>query len=132
MSAAAEPVPPPPVPSSGGSRTVAYCIFEERRTAPTANAAFVEVLSTLASRHPDRITALAAAVQGRSRNHIARSVAEIYPARPDLARAAEFAPGWLVGLNIANREKMSIARTACDIFGYTFGKDIVLDLPNAQ
>jgi hypothetical protein len=76
------------------------------------------------------IPTLAAAVQGRNRNHIARSAAEIYPARPDLARAAEFAPGWLVGLNIANREKMGIVRKACDVFGANFGTDVKISLPN--
>ena len=53
---------------------------------------------------------IAEAARGSSRNHIAQSEAEIYPARPDLARAVEFSPGWLIGLNIANREKMSYAR----------------------
>jgi predicted type IV restriction endonuclease len=75
---------------------------------------------------------VAAAVRGKSRNHIARTPAEIYPARPDLARAAEIAPGWMVGLNIANREKMRIIREACKATGLQFGSDVVIDLPNAD
>ncbi len=114
------------------SRAVTYTIFGSTRSAANANEAFVDILSTLADRDPARLPQLAEAVKGRSRNHIARSAAEIYPARPDLARAAEIAPGWLVGLNIANREKLSITRTACDIFGLAFGSDVVLKLPNAD
>lgn len=89
-------------------RQVTYSVFGDVRTAPNANVAFVDVLRELAKRAPDRLPALADAARGRSRNHVARSVEEIYPARPDLARAIEIAPGWLVGLNIANREKMRI------------------------
>ncbi len=112
-------------------RAVSYRLFGETRSASNANTAFVDILKTLSARHPTKMPELAVAVQGRSRNHIARSPAEIYPARPDLARASEIAPGWLVGLNIANREKLSIIRTACDVFGCAFGSDVVLDLPNA-
>jgi hypothetical protein len=74
---------------------------------------------------------LAAAVKGRTRNPIARSVAEINPARPDLARAAEFSAGWLIGLNIANRDKMAIIRTACTLFGVRIPEDLEITLPNA-
>lgn len=112
-------------------RAIEYVLLGEARNAPNANAAFVEILYELAQRHPDRLTALAAAVRGSRRNHIARTVEEIYPARPDLARAAEIAPGWLVGLNIANREKAAILRTACDVFGLSFGTDVKIDFPNA-
>ena len=107
-----------------------YNVLGEARQAKNANDALVDILATLTRRSPDRVPALAAAVQGNSRNHIARSVQEIYPARPDLARAEEFAPGWLVGLNIANREKIGIVRKACEVFGLRFGKDVQISLPN--
>jgi hypothetical protein len=94
--------------------------------------AFVDVLRELAKRKPDQVPALAEAARGRSRNHVARTVEEIYPARPDLARAIELAPGWLVGLNIANREKMRIVREACRVMGFRFGEDVSLTLPNAN
>jgi hypothetical protein len=58
-------------------------------------------------------------------------VNEINPARPDLARAAEFTPGWLVGLNTSNREKMGIVRTAAKIFDVRIPEDLALSLPNA-
>lgn len=116
---------------SSAGRGLAYSVFGEPRSASNANTAFVDILKTLVGRNPAKLPELAAAVQGRSRNHIARSPAEIYPARPDLARASEIAPGWLVGLNIANREKLSIIRTACDVFECVFGSDVVIELPNA-
>lgn len=115
---------------SRGSRSVEYCVNGETTTAKNANQALVEILAQITRRDTGRIPALAKTVQGNSRNHIARSVDEIYPARPDLARAEEFSPGWLVGLNIANREKIGIIRKACDVFGLNFGTDVKITLPN--
>jgi hypothetical protein len=118
-----------PVVASG---KILYSVFGDHRTAATANAAFLDVLSAVAQRSPGKIEAIAAAARGRSRNHIAKSADEIYPRRPDLARAYEFTPGWLVGLNIANREKVRIVREACRAAGVRFGTDVTLDLPNAD
>lgn len=106
-------------------------VFGERLDCRNGNRALVEVLQQITSRDPAKLPALAAAARGRNRNHIARDVAEIYPNRPDLAQAEEFADGWLVGLNIANREKVRLVRAACDVYGLRFGTDVVFDLPNS-
>ena len=111
-------------------RGIAYTLLGEPYSALNANAALVAILTTLSARDPSRLPSLAEAVRGSSRNHIARSPAEIYPARPDLARAAEVAPGWFVGLNISNRHKRVILITACEVFGLTWGSDLQIELPN--
>ena len=41
-------------------------------------------------------------------------------------------PGWLVGLNLSNRDKMGIIRTACDVFGVTMPDELNIELPNAS
>jgi Predicted type IV restriction endonuclease len=136
----------PAVPVSGGgpntlrintaevstSRAIEYELFGERRTAPHASAALIEIMSAIAARYPDKMKAVSEAARGKSRNHIASSPEEIYPARPDLARAAEIAPGWLIGLNIANREKIRIIREACRVMGLRFGSDVKINMPNAD
>jgi predicted type IV restriction endonuclease len=106
-------------------------IMGRQLTAKDGNAALVEILRELVRTKPEKLPALAEAVRTRSRNHIARSPAEIYPSRPDLARAEEIGGGWLVGLNIANREKLRIIKSACDVYGVSYGTDIAADLPNA-
>lgn len=111
-------------------RGLRFELFGRSQSAPHAAAALVEILQVLARKFPDAMDEIANSAKGRSRNHIARSPEEIYPARPDLARAAEIAPGWLVGLNIANREKMRIIRTACHVTGVKFGVDVKIDMPN--
>lgn len=114
-----------------GSRHVTYEIFGEKKVTNTAKSALVEILSEIAKRYPDRMPEIARGARGQSRNHIARSPEEIYPKRPDLARAEELHDGWLIGTNIANREKLRIIRAACVAVGLSLGKDVVIDLPNA-
>lgn len=113
-------------------REVSYSIHGKSFVAANGREALIAILSKLSAIDPIKIPTLAAAVQGASRNHIARTVEEIYPARPDLARAEEFFPGWLVGLNIANREKLRIVRTACDVFELSYGKDVTANFPNSE
>jgi hypothetical protein len=111
---------------------VTYRILEQGRSARNAKEAFVEVLRGIVGLYPQRIEAIAVAARGRTRNHIARSVEQIYPARPDLAisNTAEIHDGWLVGLNIANRDKVRIIRAACEATGLRFGSDVQFELPN--
>lgn len=124
------PVPTPSPVSGQTSTSLTYRLFGDDRTAPNASRAFLDILKAIVRRAPEKLPELALAARGRSRNHIARTVEEIYPARPDLARAEEIAPGWLVGLNIANREKARIIQAAVDVFGLAPGRDIEIKFPN--
>lgn len=114
------------------SRAIEYYLLGTRHTATNASTAFIEILRVIASHHPDKMEAVAAAARGTSRNHIARSPEEIYPTRPDLARAANIGANWLVGLNIANREKIRIIREACKVVGLKFGSDVQIKMPNVD
>jgi hypothetical protein len=73
---------------------------------------------------PERLSRVAPT---NTRNHIARSAAEVYPGRLDLAmKSHEFAPGWYAGVNISNDEKRRLLRLACICLELQFGKDVVL------
>jgi predicted type IV restriction endonuclease len=57
----------------------------------------------------------------------------VYPLKPDLAEyTTEVVPGWWLGTNIANREKMKIIRKACEAADVRFGTDVQIELPNAN
>jgi hypothetical protein len=43
----------------------------------------------------------------------------------------EIVPGWWLGTNIANRDKERLAKIACEVAGLKFGKDLVIEFPNA-
>lgn len=125
------PASEPALPDPAVDRSVAFRLLGKDYSCANASLALVEILRVLASRDPSRVPALADAVRTRKRNPVAQTPAEINPGRPDLARAAEFAPGWLVGLNIANREKMTIIRAAAEVFGLRLPDDLEVSLPNA-
>lgn len=112
-------------------RAITFTLFGQTRNCANASSALVTILSTIVARDPAKVTELADAVRSRKRSHIARTPADINPDRPDLARAVEISPGWLVGLNIANREKITIIRAACQTFGITMPGDLEIVLPNA-
>jgi hypothetical protein len=100
-------------------------------TAANAGLALVEILRHVVAADVGRIPELARAVSGTKVNHIAQSPAEINPAKPELARAVEIAPGWSVGLNISNKTKMGIIRTACELYGLQMPEELDISLPNA-
>ena len=113
-------------------REIAFTLFGRMITSPNASVALVEILRIITARDLSRIAELADAVRTERLNHIAQSASEINPLRPDLARAAEFAPGWLVGLNIANRQKMMIIRSAAATYDVAMPGDLDVLLPNAK
>jgi negative regulator of replication initiation len=108
---------------------VPYQIDGELHLASDATEAMINILNDLAQYDDSFFPKLAAKVQGRTRNHIARSRSEVYPDRPDLARyVKEIGPGWFIGCNIANREKEKILHAACEVMGISFGRDLKIEL----
>jgi hypothetical protein len=93
----------------------------------------IDILKIISAKDAAFLEKLSASVSSRSRNHIARSPEAVYPLKPQLAEyTTEILPGWWLGTNIANREKMRIIRKACEAAKLTFGKDVVIALPNAN
>ena len=125
------PVSPAASQISSADRTVNYTIFGQARSAPNAHVALVEVLRVITARDPAKLPVLAERVKTTKRNNIAQSPAEISPNRPELARAAEIGSGWLLGVNIANRQKLGIIRAACEVYGLSVPQDLDISLPNA-
>jgi hypothetical protein len=137
LAGATKPIPMPAakvatVTPSAGPSGVAYQLDGQTYTASDATEAMINILRDLAQYDDDFFPKLAAKIQGRTRNHVARSRSDVYPERPDLARyVKELGPGWFIGCNIANREKKKILRAACDVMGLAFDRDIKIDLAHA-
>ncbi len=112
-------------------RSASFVLQGKIHAFENASLALVELLRILGSRDASLIGTLADAVRTTSRNLIAHTPVEVAPGRPHLQRAAEFAPGWVVGLNIANRDKAKIMRAAADVYGLRIPEDLTIDLPNA-
>jgi predicted type IV restriction endonuclease len=122
---------PTPTNTTAPDKTVTYVLRGQQCTAANAGLALVEILRHVVAADVGRIPELARAVSGTKVNHIAQSPAEINPAKPELARAVEIAPGWSVGLNISNKTKMGIIRTACELYGLQMPEELDISLPNA-
>lgn len=121
----------PPRLKGEASRKLSASFRGEAVAGRDATAMFLELLRLLVRAFPDRTEQIATAAKGRTRNHIARAPAEVYPDRPDLTHTVvELIPGWFVGTNIANREKHRIVKAACEACGVAFGRDVVFELPN--
>jgi len=111
---------------------IRYTLRGEEHGARDATEALLAILARLSEGDERFFEVLAAKVQGRSRSHLARSRADVYPDRPDLAKyVKQAAPGWFIGCNIANREKEKILRAACEVAGLAFGRDLSITLANA-
>lgn len=108
---------------------IRYWIMGELHLASDATKAMIEILNNFAQYDDCFFSKLAAKVQGRTRNHIARSRSEVYPTRPDLIRyVKKMNYGWFIGCNTANREKEKVLRAACEVMGMSFGVDLKIEL----
>lgn len=114
-------------------RNISYSIFGRSKHAENAISALLDILRTLAERNSTFVEKLAPAVHGRKRNHIARVREEVYPGKPELIEyTTELVPGWWLGTNIANRDKMRIVEKACEVEKLILGRDISITLPNTK
>lgn len=126
------PKPPTHQRKSRTASKITYELYGHRYNAKTAKEALLDILRRLADSNPGLFEKLAPRVSGRKRNHIASDKRDVYPQRPDLAETAtEIAPGWWIGLNIANREKRRILEHACSVVGIRYGHELKIDLPNS-
>lgn len=88
------------------------------------------VLSAMFRLYPDRQETMAAAVRTRGRNNIARSVDEIYPNQPQIARRnnRQLPDGWYVGTNESGATKTRIVAQAARGAGLTMGTDVEFEV----
>lgn len=88
------------------------------------------VLTALFELYPDRRETMAAAVRTRGRNNISRSIDEIYPNQPEIARRSnrQLPDGWHVGTNESSATKTRIVSKAVRGAGLTMGTDVEFEV----
>ena len=109
---------------------ISATIFGDVLTFETAKEALLRLLRLITDRDPNRIPQLADRAGKGDKTHIARSIREIHPERPDLALAAEFTPGWFVNINLSNRQKKHILEAARATYGLS-SSELRVTLPNS-
>ena len=68
---------------------------------------------------------------GRKKKYVARTKEELNPERPDLRTALPLPGGWWISTYCSNAQKMQRIREACSLLNLEFGKELVVNLPNA-
>ena len=100
---------------------------------PSKNArdVLVSVVKKLASRDAGFLKRFASLPKhGRTRRYVARSPAELYPGRSDLASefTAELGTGWYLGVNVSRAQIQRIVEMSCDVAGLKLGRDLLINL----
>jgi predicted type IV restriction endonuclease len=87
--------------------------------ATSAREVLAGLLRTFARADETFLDRLAARKHGRKRRYVARTRAELYPGRPDLAEshAIELLPGWWMGTNYSRRSIGEIIGLAAEVAG---------------
>ena len=111
-----------------GVRRCSYSLLGREYVDNDATEAMISIFRKLGERDKDFFRSLAAAIRGTKRNHLAIRKEDVYPGRPDIDSIRELVPGWWIGTNISNREKLIFLEKACDVARIQFGKDLVLEL----
>ena len=112
------PRPPRVVDDGQPGRGVQIRLNGQLQDAKDAITGLIQIIKHLSSKDPTFLERLEVRTRGRARNHLARSPAEVYPLRPELAyKAKEILPGWFLDTNISNREKLQIVERACEVAG---------------
>lgn len=113
----------------GGKATLTRVSFRgSKRNFHTAKEAYVWILDKFVAEKPDIPQAIHA---GNKRPHFARSVAELFPDRPDLAETRTFyekiAGGWFADVNISNETKRELIIELASVGGFERGIDWTWD-----
>jgi predicted type IV restriction endonuclease len=109
---------------------IGYKIFGERRYANSAMSAYVDIMRALAARNPKFLKAAAERLRTATRNNLAQRRGDVYPKKRDLIdQTIELVPGWWLGTNLPNDQKIRMIKKACELEGLKFGKDIAVEFP---
>lgn len=91
----------------------------------------VRVFETLAQRDASFLERFASRPKhGRTRRYLARSPAELYPGRPDLASEHFFKlqSGWCLGTNVSHAQIERIIEMACEVSRVRLGGELVINV----
>lgn len=123
-----------PTPATAGERhmnKIGFTLNGHLHSARNARDVFVKVFSELAKQDPTFLERFATLPKhGRTRRYLARTPAELYPERPDLARdfSLDLGSGWWLGVNLSRAAISRIIEMACEVTGLRYGNDLKVNL----
>lgn len=117
--------------NSTASPTIGFTLKGAFTPAKNAREVLFNVVKELASRDSGFLQRFASLPKhGRTRRYVARSPAELYPGRSDLANefTAELGAGWYLGVNVSRAQIERIVEMSCDVAGLRYGGDLSINL----
>lgn len=117
--------------NSTASPTIGFTLKGAFTPAKNAREVLFNVVKELASRDSGFLQRFASLPKhGRTRRYVARSPAELYPGRSDLANefTAELGAGWYLGVNVSRAQIERIVEMSCDVAGLRYGRDLSINL----
>ena len=111
-------------------RSFSYSYKEGFVSCQSGRDVLIKALMALAENDPSFLDRFAARPKhGRKRRYIARSIEELYPDRPDLAKHShELLPGWYVGTNVSCEGIRKIIKMACEVSQVRFGQELIVNI----
>lgn len=110
---------------------IGFVLNGKHYSARNARDALVRVFNELADRDPTFMERFATLRKhGRTRRYLTRSMEELYPGRPDLARgfSYELRPGWWLGINLSRNGIERIIEMASEVAGLRWQVDLKVNL----
>jgi hypothetical protein len=120
-----------PAPRPSQPQRPGFTLLGETHSARNARDVLTSVLGLLADRDASFLDRFVSYPRhGRTRRYIARDRNDLYPGRPDLARvySLELRPGFWVGTNVGRWQIEKILRTASNVAGLDYGRDLIVHL----
>ncbi len=129
-----KPNPPPPIAIPGirnTSRQSSFTFRGQTQAFNSANELLGALFSMFAEMDPYFCRKYSERYNGRTKKYVAKTQEELNPGRPDLRNALPLPGGWYISTHCSNKQKMQWIRKACSLLDLEFGRDLVVNLPNA-
>ncbi|MFI5331070.1 MAG: hypothetical protein ACHQ2F_08560 [Desulfobaccales bacterium] len=117
--------------AKGAAHNIGFSLDGKRYPARNARDVLINVFKKLAERDPNFLERFANLPKhGSKRRFLARSIRELYPHRPDLARdhSHELGNGWWLVVHLSKKAIEKIIKMACEVAGLRYGTDLIINL----
>ena len=113
------------------SRQASFTFRGQTQTFNSGNELLGTLFSMFAEMDPYFCRRYSETYRGRKKKYVAKTREELNPERPDLRHALPLPGGWWIATHCSNKQKMQWIRKACYLLDLEFGRDLVVNLPNA-
>lgn len=107
-----------------------FSLNNRKMESKNARGVMIDLFKELAKQDNTFLERFAARPHGKKRRYIAKSKAELYPGRLDIAESnsSQLIDGWWIGTHLSKKGIEGIIKMACEVAGLKFGSDVIIRL----